>query len=69
MVFAKPHFLLFCDASVSSCARSDTDPVGGRWHFVLERIDAASDWKRPMVSAAAQGALGSAGCGSRLGSY
>ncbi len=41
MVFAKPHFLLFCDASVSSCARSDTDPVGGRWHFVLERIDAA----------------------------
>ncbi len=41
MVFAKPHFLLFCDASVSSSARSDTDPVGGRWHFVLERIDAA----------------------------
>ena len=41
MVFAKPHFLLFCDASVSSTARSDTDPVGGRWHFVLERIDAA----------------------------
>ncbi len=41
MVFAKPHFLLFCDASVSSSAQSDTDPVGGRWHFVLERIDAA----------------------------
>ncbi|MCC6508288.1 MAG: hypothetical protein IT423_04225 [Pirellulaceae bacterium] len=41
MVFAKPHFLLFCDASVSKNAASDTDPVGGRWHFVLERIDAA----------------------------
>ncbi len=41
MVFAKPHFLLFCDASASSSAQSDTDPVGGRWHFVLERIDAA----------------------------
>lgn len=41
MVFAKPHFLLFCDAHVSNHAAADTEPVGGRWHFVLERIDAA----------------------------
>lgn len=41
MVAAKPHFLLFCDAHVAQKAAADTDPVGGRWHFVLERIDAA----------------------------
>lgn len=41
MVLAKPHFLLFCDASVVSAGAADTAPVGGRWHFVLERIDAA----------------------------
>lgn len=39
MVLAKPHFLLFCDAHVSDRAAGDTEPVGGRWHFVLERID------------------------------
>ena len=41
MVVAKPHFLLFCDAHVQTGSASDTAPVGGRWHFVLERIDAA----------------------------
>lgn len=39
MVLAKPHFLLFCDAHSSERMASDTEPVGGRWHFVLERID------------------------------
>lgn len=39
MVSAKPHYLLFCDAHVSDGATADTAPVGGRWHFVLERID------------------------------
>ncbi len=39
MVFAKPHFLLFCDAHVSSRGAADNLPTGGRWHFVLERID------------------------------
>jgi ribonuclease HI len=39
MVLAKPHFLLFCDAHVSDRAAGDSEPVGGRWHFVLERID------------------------------
>lgn len=39
MVFAKPHYLLFCDAHVSDGAAADTEPIGGRWHFVLERID------------------------------
>ncbi len=41
MVFAKPHYLLFCDAHASDSAANDTDMVGGRWHFVLERIDVA----------------------------
>lgn len=41
MVLAKPHFLLFCDAHVANGAAADTEPVGGRWHFVLERIDVA----------------------------
>ncbi len=41
MDFTKPHYLLFCDAHVHNSAASDTEPVGGRWHFVLERIDAA----------------------------
>ena len=41
MVVAKPHFLLFCDAHVSTGSASDAAPAGGRWHFVLERIDAA----------------------------
>ena len=41
MVLAKPHFLLFCDAHCSSAGAADMAPVGGRWHFVLERIDAA----------------------------
>ncbi|MGN6543508.1 MAG: RNase H family protein [Aureliella sp.] len=39
MVFAKPHYLLFCDAHVSDGAAGGTAFVGGRWHFVLERID------------------------------
>lgn len=39
MVLAKPHYLLFCNAHVSDGAACDAEPVGGRWHFVLERID------------------------------
>ncbi|MFO1066803.1 MAG: RNase H family protein [Pirellulales bacterium] len=41
MVAAKPHYLLFCNAHGAKRTAADTDPVGGRWHFVLERIDAA----------------------------
>jgi ribonuclease HI len=41
MVAAQPHYLLFCDAKVAKPSAADTEPVGGRWHFVLERIDAA----------------------------
>lgn len=41
MVLAKPHFLLFCDAHASSSAAVESAPSGGRWHFVLERLDAA----------------------------
>jgi ribonuclease HI len=44
MVVAKPHFLLFCNAHCNAHLSDggdcdDTAPVGGRWHFVLERID------------------------------
>ncbi|MGN6133502.1 MAG: RNase H family protein [Aureliella sp.] len=41
MVVAKPHFLLFCDAHASAGSPTETAAAGGRWHFVLERIDAA----------------------------
>jgi len=40
MVESKPHFLLFCSAHVSRHSAADTEPIGGTWHFVLERIDA-----------------------------
>lgn len=40
MVESKPHFLLFCSAHVSRHGAADCEPVGGTWHFVLERIDA-----------------------------
>lgn len=41
MAFAQPHYLLFCDAHPWDSAASDAGPAGGRWHFVLERIDIA----------------------------